>query len=298
MQQERIGFIGLGLMGQEMAKHLLRNGYPLTIMAHRNRAPLEALCTQGAVEASSAAEIAHTSDVVFICVQTSEQVNNIVAGAEGLLAGNRQGLIIVDCSTAHPDTTERLAKTVAQHGSVFVDAPLARTPKEAREGRLNVMLGGEAAIVARLTPIIESFAENIFHVGKVGSAHKLKLINNFLSLGAAALVSEAATMAARMEVPQEKLLEICAQGGANNGMLAPVMEWVLQRECTKLQFSLANAEKDMRYLTEALSRYPLTSNMLPPLCTYLTQAREDVGADSFVPQAYDSGMQRNGLAAS
>ncbi|BCB71548.1 hypothetical protein HMEPL2_18990 [Vreelandella aquamarina] len=126
-----------------------------------------------------------------------------------------------------------------------MDAPLARTPREAKDGRLNVMVGGDASTVSRITPVIESFAENIFHIGKVGSAHKLKLINNFLSLGTAALVSEAATMAAGMGVSQDKLLEICSQGGANSAMLAPVMEWVLQKECTKLQFSLGNAEKDM-----------------------------------------------------
>ncbi|TVP50288.1 MAG: NAD(P)-dependent oxidoreductase [Halomonas sp.] len=295
MKQERIGFIGLGLMGREMAGHIVRNGYPLSVMAHRNRSPLEALCAEGAREVSSAAEMASNSDIVFICVKTSEQVSDIITGADGLLAGAHEGLMIVDCSTAHPESTERLAETLAPQGVTLVDAPLARTPREAKEGRLNVMLGGDATAVARITPVIKSFAENVFHVGKVGSAHKLKLINNFLSLGAAALVSEAATMAAGMGLPQEKLLEICSQGGANSAMLAPVMEWVLQEECTKLQFSLGNAEKDMRYLAETLYTYRLTANMLPPLCEFLTLARSDLGEDSFVPQAYDSSMQRNGI---
>lgn len=297
MKQERIGFIGLGLMGKEMARNIVRNGYPLSVMAHRNRSPLEMLSAEGAVEVTSAAEMAKSSDIVFICVKTSEQVSEIVTGADGLMVGAHEGLIIVDCSTAHPESTERLAETVAQQGVTLVDAPLARTPREAREGRLNVMLGGDASTVTRITPVIESFAENIFHVGAVGSAHKLKLINNFLSLGAAALVSEAATMAAGMDVPQNKLLEICSQGGANSAMLAPVMEWVLQKECTKLQFSLGNAEKDMRYLAETLTEYRLTSDMLPPLCEFLKQARNDVGEESFVPQAYDSCMQRNGMAS-
>lgn len=298
MKQERIGFIGLGLMGKEMARNIARNGYPLTVMAHRNRAPLEMLSAEGAIEVNSAAEMARKSDIVFICVKTSEQVSEIVSGADGLMAGAHEGLIIVDCSTARPESTERLAETVAKQGVTLVDAPLARTPREAQEGRLNVMLGGDAATVTRITPVIESFAENVFHIGAVGSAHKLKLINNFLSLGAAALVSEAAAMAARMDVPQEKLLEICSQGGANSAMLAPVMEWVLQKECTKLQFSLVNAEKDMRYLSETLSSYQLTSNMLPPLCEFLTRAKNDVGEESFVPQAYDSCVQRNGMASS
>ncbi|WP_447957104.1 NAD(P)-dependent oxidoreductase [Vreelandella sp. EE7] len=293
MEHTRIGFIGLGLMGREMAGHIVRNGYPLTVMAHRNRAPLLALCDEGATEVSTAADMARNSDIVFICVKTSEQVQQIVTGAGGLMAGCHDGLIIVDCSTSLPESTQRLAETVAQQGVTLIDAPLARTPREAREGRLNVMVGGEASTVAQVTPVIESFAENIFHVGKLGSAHKLKLINNFLSLGAAALVSEAATMAAGLDVSQEKLLEICAQGGANSAMLAPVMEWVLQGECTKLQFSLVNAEKDMHYLRETLDAYRLRTHMLPPLCEFLTLAKEDVGEKSFVPQAYDSCLKRN-----
>ena len=297
MKQERIGFIGLGLMGKEMARHILRCGYPLTVLAHRNRSPLEAPCQEGATEVSTPAEMAKNSDIVFICVQTSEQVNEIVCGADSLMDGSHEGLIIVDCSTANPESTQRLAKYVAQKGVVLVDAPLARTPREAKDGRLNVLVGGDTDTVVRITPVIESFAENIFHVGKVGSAHKIKLINNFLSLGAAALVSEAATMAAAMDVSQNKLLEICSQGGANSAMLAPVMEWVLQKKCTKLQFSLGNADKDMRYLTETLNAYQLFPHMLPPLCKFLTLARDDLGEESFVPQAYDSCIKRNSTAS-
>lgn len=289
----RIGFIGLGLMGREMAGHIVRSGYPLAVMAHRNREPLEALCSEGAVEVATAAEMARQSDIVFICVPTSEQVREIVAGEQGLLAGGQDGLVIVDCSTVHPESTERLAELASLQGITLVDAPLARTPREAREGRLNVMVGGEEQTVARIRPVIECFAENIFHVGKLGSAHKLKLINNFLSLGAAALVSEAATMAAKMEVDQHKLLEICSQGGANSAMLTPVMEWVLEGECTRLQFSIGNAEKDMRYLSETLVSYQAKVSMLPALCEYLNDAKEDMGPDAFVPQSYDTCARRN-----
>ena len=291
----RIGFIGLGLMGKEMAGHIVRKGYPLAVIAHRNRAPLEALCREGAVEVATPAELARQSDIVFICVPTSEQVGEIVSGEQGLLAGGQEGLVIVDCSTVHPESTERLAEIASCHGITLVDAPLARTPREAREGRLNVMVGGEDRTVARIRPVIECFAENIFHVGKLGSAHKLKLINNFLSLGAAALVSEAATMAAKMGVDQHKLLEICSQGGANSAMLASVMEWVLEGECTRLQFSIGNAEKDMRYLTETLITYQAKASMLPALCEYLNLARGDIGPDAFVPQSYDASARRNGI---
>ncbi|WP_144981490.1 MULTISPECIES: NAD(P)-dependent oxidoreductase [Halomonadaceae] len=296
MKKERIGFIGLGLMGKEMARYILNNGYPLTVLAHRNRSSVEALCQEGATEVSTPAEMAKHSDIVFICVQTSEQVSEIVYGTDSLIDGCHEGLIIIDCSTANPESTEHLAKKLAHHGVVFVDAPLARTPKEAKEGRLNVMVGGDASSVARITPVIKSFAENIFHVGKIGTAHKLKLINNFISLGSATLVSEAAAMAAGMGVSQEKLLEICSQGGANSAMLAPVMEWVLQKECPSLQFSLFNAEKDMHYLTDTLKTNQLATLMLPPLCKFLALARSDIGDEAFVPQAYDSCIKRNEIS--
>ncbi|CAO1663825.1 2-hydroxy-3-oxopropionate reductase [Halomonas sp. NYA30] len=242
-----IGFIGLGLMGQGMATNLIKHNFPLTIMAHRNRAPIEALCQLGANEAGTPAEVASRSDLVFVCVSTSEQMENITLGTEGLLAGANPGLIIVDCSTSLPQSTQRLSASIEAAG-----CHLLRTPKEAREGRLNVMVGGSQKIVDQAWPAIEAFAENIFHVGELGSAHKLKLINNYLSLSAAALAAEAAAMAANMEVDQHKLYEVCSQGGANSAMFNAVMPWVLEADETRLRFSLGNAGKDMGYLSETI----------------------------------------------
>lgn len=210
---QRIGFIGLGLMGQGMAENLIKHKFSLTIMAHRNRTPVEALCQMGAKEVQTPAEIAAQSDLVFVCVSTSEQMEKIILGTDGLLEGANPGLIIVDCSTSLPQSTQRLSAEIEAAGCYMLDAPLARTPKEAREGRLNVMVGGDKQIVDQAWPAIEAFAENIFYVGELGSAHKLKLINNYLSLGATALAAEAAAMAANIGVDQRKLYEVCSQGG-------------------------------------------------------------------------------------
>tara|TARA_R110002020_G_scaffold87350_2_gene215541 strand:- start:8 stop:895 length:888 start_codon:yes stop_codon:yes gene_type:complete len=289
----KIGFIGLGLMGQGMAENLIKHKFSLTIMAHRNRAPVEALRELGADEVGTPAEVASKSDLVFVCVSTSEQMENITLGAEGLLAGANPGLIIVDCSTSLPQSTQRLSAKIEAAGCHLLDAPLARTPKEAREGRLNVMVGGSQKVVDQAWPAIEAFAENIFHVGELGSAHKLKLINNYLSLGAAALAAEAAAMAANMEVDQRKLYEVCSQGGANSAMFNAVMPWVLEADETRLRFSLGNAGKDMGYLSETIAASGFESMMLPALREVLKQAENTLGNDQYVPRLYDASMLRN-----
>ncbi len=137
----KIGFIGIGLMGHGIAKNLLANGYPVTTMAHRNRAPLEYLVARGAVEASSPREIAENSDVVIICVAGAPQFESVVYGENGVMVAAREGLIVMDCTTNEPAMTERANADFAAKGAPVVDAPIALTPKEAEEGQLNVMVG-------------------------------------------------------------------------------------------------------------------------------------------------------------
>lgn len=298
MKSLHVGFIGLGLMGQGMAENILDKGFELTIMAHRNRQALEHLCSKGAREVQTPSEMAACCDVIFLCVGTSEQIEGLVRGKEGILAGARPGLVVVDCSTARPDSTLDLAKDTEKAGCFLLDAPLARTPKEAREGRLNVMVGGDEETFSLVRPVINTFAENIYYIGEVGSAHKLKLINNFLALGSAALISEAAVMAAAMDVDLSKLYDVCSKGGANSAMLGAIMPYVLSGDDSKLQFSIANAHKDMTYLQETLKSSTMGSDMLPGLYTMLTRAKSDVGENSFVPSLFDMCAKRNGIYAS
>ena len=197
MSKPRIGFIGVGLMGHGMAKNLVEKGFPTTVLGNVNRAPVEDLVSRGAREGRDPASVAAASDIVVICVSGSPQVEAIVEGPNGLLSAAREGLIVMDCSTSEPDSTTRLAAAFAARGVPFVDAPLARSPKEAEEGRLNVMVGAEPAVFARVEPVLQAFAENIFHVGGPSAGHKTKLLNNFLSMGQAALIAEALMPARR-----------------------------------------------------------------------------------------------------
>src|SRR5436190_24085656 len=124
----RIGFIGIGLMGHGMAKNLLEKGHPLIVLGHRNRAPVDDLVGRGAAEAQSPAEVARSSNIVFLCVTGSPEVEALVRGAEGLKTGASRGLIIVDCSTSDPNSTIALAAELKSIGVAFCDAPLGGTP--------------------------------------------------------------------------------------------------------------------------------------------------------------------------
>src|SRR5699024_411380 len=195
----KLGFIGVGLMGHGMAKHLLQAGYPLTVMGHRNRAPVDDLIGRGASEVDSPAMLAASVDILFLSVTSSTVVEALVAGDAGILAGGRPGLIVVDTSTGDPAVTLDLGARLADRGMHLVDAPVTRTPREAEDGRLNIMLGGAPEIRARVRPVVDAFCENVFEVGPLGSALKLKLINNLLSLGHAALAAEAVAAASAAE---------------------------------------------------------------------------------------------------
>ena len=193
MSKETIGFIGVGLMGHGMAKNIVEKGYPLTVMGHRNRAPVEDLLKRGAKEAKSAKEIGAASSIVFLCVTGSREVEAIVRGPDGLVAGLKPGSIIVDCSTSDPTSTMALAEELKSHGITLVDAPLSRTPKEAWEGMLDTMVGATPEIFARLKPVLDTWAGRVIHIGNTGDGHRMKLLNNFISMGYAALYAEALT---------------------------------------------------------------------------------------------------------
>jgi 3-hydroxyisobutyrate dehydrogenase-like beta-hydroxyacid dehydrogenase len=193
----RVGFIGLGLMGHGMAKNLVGKGFPLTVRVHRNRKPAEDILAAGANEVKTSAELARESDIVILCVTGSPQIEEIVYGENGILSAARDGLIVVDTSTAEPASTAKIRADLATKGTRYVDAPLARTPKEAEEGRLNTMVGADDATFAQLRPVLAAYCENVIHAGPPGHGHMLKLINNFIAQSIATATAEACAACAK-----------------------------------------------------------------------------------------------------
>ena len=256
---DRVGFAGTGLMGRGMAKNILATGYPLAVVAHRSRAPIEALVRLGATELHSYRNLAVGSDVVFLCVTGTPEVESVVYQRDGLLEGAHDGLIVIDCSTSEPASSERIRVDLDERGASLVDAPLARTPAEAEAGRLNTMVGAAPDDFARVRPLLEACCENIFHMGPVGSGHKTKLVYNFITMGYAALISEALCACAATEVDLKRFSDVVSAGGANSGIFQLIVPKALESgDCSGLNFSLANAEKDLRYYNRMADTVPLS----------------------------------------
>ena len=259
MGKIRIGFIGVGMMGHGMAKNLLTKGFPLAFTVHRDRSRLDDLVAAGAREAPDAATLARESDVVILCVSGSPQVEANVFGEKGLLAASRAGLTVVDTSTSEPGSTARIRAAFGAKGATYVDAPLARTPKEAEEGRLNAMVGASEADFERLKPVLAAFCENVFHVGPPGAGHTLKLVNNFMAMTIVASIAEAFAVAAKADVRLDKLFEVVSMGAINSPIFQMMAGGAVAGDLTRMKFSIVNAAKDMRYYTHLAESLPVAS---------------------------------------
>ena len=219
----RVGFVGPGLMGHGAAKHLLLKGHPLAVMGHRNRVPVDDLVGRGANEVRDLAALAAASDVIVLFLPGAKEVEALLTA---LLPHLRPGMAIIDASTGLPETTRKLGAMLAARGVDMVDAPVGRTPKEAEEGRLSSMIGGDPAVVARLRPIVECYADTIVLCGALGSALTVKLVNNFVSFSNAVIISETFASAAKMGVDLGALASVIEAGGSNSVMFSWIAPWI------------------------------------------------------------------------
>jgi len=244
---EKIGLIGVGLMGHGIATNIAKHGYPLLALEHPGNQPLDALVASGVKTTSNAAELARAVDIVILCVTGTPQVEDVLYRDGGVLEGIRQGTIVIDCSTAIPSSTVRIANSVVEAGGRFLDAPMTRTPKEAAQGRLNLIVGGEPDLFEQCRPLLASFAENIVFAGPVSSGHRLKLLHNFVSLGYSAVLAEAAACAKRAGVDPAVLVEVLAKGGGAGVILERLKPFIEDEDSSGFRFSMANALKDLGY---------------------------------------------------
>jgi 3-hydroxyisobutyrate dehydrogenase-like beta-hydroxyacid dehydrogenase len=293
--KERIGFIGIGLMGHGMAKNLVAKGHPLAFLVHRNRANIQDLLDAGAKEAASIKVLAEGADVVFLCVTGTPQVEANVYGEAGLLAAVRKGTTVVDCSTSEPDSTLRIRADFAAKGVEYIDAPLARTPREAELGKLNTMVGATLEALAKVKPVLECFAENIFHAGPPGAGHKIKLVNNFLALGSACLIAEALAASAKVGIDLEVLYKLISAGGANSNMFQMLVPKALQGDFTGLLFALDNARKDLRYYTHMTETAPVATPIADTVHATLLAAVQLGFGEKYVPSLIEAHEKLNGF---
>jgi 3-hydroxyisobutyrate dehydrogenase-like beta-hydroxyacid dehydrogenase len=290
-----IGFIGLGLMGHGMAKNLLAKGYGLRFTVHRDRSRLTDLVAAGAVEVPSRAALAQGAEAVILCVTGTPEVEQIVYGEDGLLAAAPGGLLVIDTSTAEPASAARIRAAFAERGVAYVDAPLARTPQHAEAGTLNSMVGASDEDFARARPFLAAFCENIVHVGPPGHGHVLKLISNMLAMTTAAAIAEAVATATKAGLALPKMYEVIAAGGVNSGIFQMTLGRMLQGDLGGLQFTIANARKDLRYYTHLSEMLPTGSFIAEAAHQSFVQAFNLGYGDRFIASLFEAQEQLNRL---
>jgi 3-hydroxyisobutyrate dehydrogenase-like beta-hydroxyacid dehydrogenase len=293
--KEKIGFIGLGAMGSGMAANLLAKGWPLAVVAHKKREAVERLRALGATEVTTPKELALASDVILLCVTGSEQVQQLLTGPTGILAAGKP-LLLIDCSTSNPAITIKLAEELSQNGIMLVDAPLARTPKEAAEGKLDVMAGGTPEAIARARPILEAFAARIVETGAAGTGHTMKLLNNFVSMGYSAIYSEALMIAAKANLTPQVFDSVLRGSRMDCGFYQAFFDFVLNRNENAQRFAMANALKDMSYLASLAQALQAANPIGAAVRNSFASAVASGRGQSFVPALSDVIADLNGVS--
>ena len=248
MKKISIGLIGVGEMGKGIGYNLLKNGYRLFLVSGHSMDNIIELEKQGAHIVNNVEELCENVAVIILCLPSSKEVELVCLARGGLLQKIKKRSLILDCTTAWPDSTISLCNKFKKKNTLFIDSPLTRTPIEAMEGRLNCIFGGNKGKNILAATILSSFCENIFYAGSVGEANKIKLFNNGLGLCTVALVGEVVKAAVEANIDLSKFQAVVSAGGANTAQFQGIMRWLLDNDKKVLNFSLKNATKDLKYL--------------------------------------------------
>jgi 3-hydroxyisobutyrate dehydrogenase-like beta-hydroxyacid dehydrogenase len=265
-----IGLIGAGMMGHGMAANLLKHGHRLSVIAHRNRAPVEDLVARGATEARDLEAIA-AADVILLCVTTSKVVEDTIAGLRPHL---RRGQIILDSGTSSPEATRKLARALEALGIAYADIPLTGGPEQAEQGVLGVLCGADPETFRTIEPLLACFATTIKHFGPPGSGHTAKLISNYLVTGMVALVSEAFGAARKAQIDWKDLYEVMLNGSGNSGVLRKMVGPALEGDFDGYRFALANAGKDIGYYAELAEKLGCATRLTESVAEIFANAVE------------------------
>ncbi len=258
---ERVGFIGLGLMGKPMARRLLAAGYRLTVH-NRSRRPVEELASMGAVPAESPREVAERSEVVLMMLPDSAEVEQVVLGKGGLVEGLRAGSVVIDCSTVSPETEVRIAARLKEMGVDYLDAPVTGSTPAAESGTLTFMVGGEREVLERALPILRHLGSRIEHMGPVGYGQLTKLCNQIAVAGNLLAAAEAILFAKRVGLDPRRVIEVIGAGAASSWQLLNLGPKMVEGDY-RPGFKAAHLKKDLRIVMEVSERIslplPLTS---------------------------------------
>ena len=287
MSKPAIGFIGLGLMGAAMVQRLQAQGYGLTVVANRSRANVDAAVERGATEVGTARELAEASDIVMLCMDTSASVEGRMRGPDGVIAGLREGAVVIDFGTSLPASTRALGEEVAAAGGAYLDGPLGRTPAHAVDGLLNIMGSGDKAAFDKVKPVLDDLGENVFHLGALGSGHTIKLLNNAFGMTVANAMAEIFAMASKMGVDRQAVYDVVSAGPLHSGMMDCVKGYAVDGDPAQLAFAVKNASKDVGYYLQMARDAGTESVMLQCAAGALADAVEQGRGDTMVSEQVD-----------
>ncbi|MER0237414.1 NAD(P)-dependent oxidoreductase [Fulvimarina sp. MAC8] len=288
MTKRTVGMIGVGMMGHGIAANIVSAGWPLHYLDHPGNQPTEDLDASGACRESDAASLVAKIDVLILCVTGSREIKTILTGDDNLAGHLKRGTIVVDCSTGIPSETRTVAERVEASGCRFVDAAMTRTPAEAKAGRLNLLIGGDADVVKELTPLLEAFSENRFHAGPIGAGQTLKLLHNYVSLGTAVVVSEAAACAAETGIAPDVFVDCLKRGGGYGAALDRIGPYILSQDVSAMRFSNANARKDIAYYQSLVAETGASHEAANGILNALDWLTENGHGGAMMPEACDA----------
>jgi 3-hydroxyisobutyrate dehydrogenase len=285
MQNPVIGFIGLGLMGGNMVECLQKNGTEPVVM-DLDKDAIATVVARGATVATSGKELAEACDIIMLCLTTSDVVESLMYGDNGILAGIKDGAVVIDFGTSIPASTRKIGADLAAKGAGMVDAPLGRTPAHAKDGLLNIMAAGDKATFDKVTPVLNILGENVFYLGALGAGHTTKLINNFMGMTSVSAMSQAFAVADRAGVDRQQLFDIMSTGPSNSPFMGFCKNYAVD-DVSDLGFSIANANKDLGYFLKMMEDLGTRSEIAEGTSNNL-QAAVDAGmSQGNVPEIYD-----------
>lgn len=287
MTKPTIGFLGLGLMGGAMVANLQDRGYDLVVLGNRDRTEIDKAIARGAVEATSAKEVAERSEIIMLCMGTSEHVESRMRGDGGIISGLSRGKTVIDFGTSLPTSTKMLGAEVAAVGADYLDAPIGRTPQHARDGLINLMCAGDKAAFDRVEPVLKEVGENVFHLGALGNGHAIKLINNFIGQNMSNAIAEAFVAADVAGIDRQTVYDVVSSGPLASPFLDLMAAYAVEGDDTKLAFSIENAAKDVGYFDQMMRDAGAPSVMAQGALESLNGACADGLADALVPRLID-----------
>ena len=285
--ESRIGFVGLGLMGSAMVGRLQDCNYQLTVLGNKDRTGLDQALTRGALEAASGLDLAKQSDVIMLCMGTSDQVEERILGEQGIISGLSSGKIIIDFGTSLPSSTKEISSKIADTGAVILDAPLGRTPHHAKDGLLNIMASGDKDAFDAVRTILENLGENVFYLGNLGTGHTIKLMNNFFGMTIANAMAEVFAVADAAGVSRETVYKVISAGPLHSSMMDFISAFGLEGDKSKLEFAIKNAFKDVSYYRLMTQNLGINSIMSESASKALSQANDDGYANAMVCEMID-----------